>query len=376
MSEIFVSYSRKDKDVVFPLIEHINKELKLNCWIDLKGIKSGEVFEEVIIDNIDNCQVVLFMLSDASLKSKYTKREVYYAEDEGKRIVPVLIDGDKLRGWFKFHFGNVDYIDIRFDEQKDKLIRNLKSWLAVKEDGQDIEPESEQDIMSPHEQYQLGEDYYYGDNGKSQDYVKAIKWYRKAANQGDSDAQYNLGYMYYNGQGVEQDYIKALEWYRKAANQGFVPAQHDLGYMYNNGLGVEQDYKKAVEWYRKAADQGDAQSQYDFGCMYYKGYGVEQDYPKAVEWYRKAADQGDVLAQHNLGVMYYNGLGVEQDYEKAVEWYRKAADQGDSDAQYNLGCMYRDGEGVKRDYEKAVEWFRRAADQGDSDAVEALKSLS
>lgn len=127
--DVFISYSREDKETVYPFVEQINKALELECWIDLEGIESGEQFENVIIKAIDECKVVLFMLSDSSLKSEWTKREVYYAEGEGKRIVPVLVKGDKLRGWFKFHFGNVDFIDVQSEEQKEKLIRNLKNWL-------------------------------------------------------------------------------------------------------------------------------------------------------------------------------------------------------------------------------------------------------
>lgn len=137
--DIFISYSRDDKSLVHPFAEYISKSVSRNCWIDLKGIESGTEFEDVIMKAIDECQVVLFMLSDNSLKSKWTKREVLYAEDEGKRIVPVLVDGDKLRGWFKFHFSNVDYIDIKSEEQKEKLVANLKSWLAIGEENSNAE---------------------------------------------------------------------------------------------------------------------------------------------------------------------------------------------------------------------------------------------
>ena len=52
------------------------------------------------------------------------------------------------------------------------------------------------------------------------DYAEAVKWYRKAAEQGHARAQYSLGFMYYNGRGVPQDYAEAMKWYRKAADQG------------------------------------------------------------------------------------------------------------------------------------------------------------
>ena len=103
--------------------------------------------------------------------------------------------------------------------------------------------------------------------------------------------------MYENGRGVSQDYAKAAEWFRKSAEQGNADAQYNLGIMYGTGMGISQDYAKAVEWYRKSAEQGNADAQYNLGCMYENGRGVSRDYAKAVEWYRKSAEQGNAAAQ-------------------------------------------------------------------------------
>ena len=51
---------------------------------------------------------------------------------------------------------------------------------------------------------------------------------RQLAQQGDAEAQFNLGLMYYNGQDVHQDYAEAVKWYRQAADQGYVKAQYNL----------------------------------------------------------------------------------------------------------------------------------------------------
>ena len=128
---IFISYSRIDKNIVFPFGKRIEQELNTTCWIDSEGIESGSQFEEVIVNAIEESNVVLFMLSDSSINSKWTIREVLYAEDERKRIVPVVVDKKGLRKWFKFHFGNVDYIDINDEGQCDKLLNNLASWIGV-----------------------------------------------------------------------------------------------------------------------------------------------------------------------------------------------------------------------------------------------------
>jgi TPR repeat protein len=216
-------------------------------------------------------------------------------------------------------------------------------------------------------QYSLGFAYENG-RGVTQDYAAAFSWYRKAADQGNAYAQVNLGAMYANGTGVTQNETIAVSWFRKAADQGNADAQYNLGNMYENGTGVTQDYATAFSWYRKAADQGNTQAQYSLGVMYDNGRGVTQNGTNAVSWYRKAADRGYAQALNSLGAMYANARGVTQDYAAAFSWFRKAADQGNAQAQYSLGVMYEEGRGVTQDYAAAFSWFRKAADQGDADA--------
>ena len=98
----------------------------------------------------------------------------------------------------------------------------------------------------------------------------------------------------------KKDYTQAVVWYRKAAEQGNADAQYSLGYCYRNGYGVSQDNNQAVYWYRKAAEQGNAYAQYYLGVCYYNGYGISQDNNQAKYWWRKAAEQGHVSAKNSL----------------------------------------------------------------------------
>ena len=61
--------------------------------------------------------------------------------------------------------------------------------------------------------------------------------------------------MYDKGQGVPQDYAEAVKWYRKAAEQGNALALNNLGFMYGKGRGVPQDYVQAHMWYNLAASR-------------------------------------------------------------------------------------------------------------------------
>ena len=105
---------------------------------------------------------------------------------------------------------------------------------------------------------------------------------------------------------MPQDYAEAVRWYRKAAEQGEATAQTNLGFMCQRGLGVPQDYAEAVRWYRKAAEQGEATAQFNLGLMCQRGEGVPQDYVQAhmrlnlaasrASDQRNYADQRDLLA--------------------------------------------------------------------------------
>ncbi|KAG0234201.1 hypothetical protein BGW42_006839 [Actinomortierella wolfii] len=225
-------------------------------------------------------------------------------------------------------------------------------------------------------QFELGRLYYSGENGILQDYTKAFEWYFRAAEQGQTQAQNNLGWMYQDGKGVAQDDTKAVEWYRLAAEQGDAKAQGNLALMYEIGRGVHKDDLKAVEWYRLAAEQGNSTAQTNLGWMYQSGRGIAPDDLKAAVWYRKAADQGNPVAQANLGWMYLNGKGLPQSDAKAFTWFSEAAEQGNAAALNNLGVMYSNGRGTPRNMSKAVELYQRAAELGDASAKINLSNVT
>jgi septal ring factor EnvC (AmiA/AmiB activator) len=78
------------------------------------------------------------------------------------------------------------------------------------------------------------------------------------AEKGDAEAQYYVARIHANGMsGVPVDYAAAANWYGRAAKQGFSSAQTELGYLYEKGLGVEQDLKRALDLQRQGAGLGE-----------------------------------------------------------------------------------------------------------------------
>jgi TPR repeat protein len=144
---------------------------------------------------------------------------------------------------------------------------------------------------------------------------------------GDPAGQTALGNRYRTGDGLAVDYGLALRWYRRAAEQGYAAAQNNLGAMYENGLGVARDDPEAAKWYRRAAVQGDIPAQHSLGQMLLDGRGVSADPALGAEWIRKAAEGGHASAFVDLGTLYWDGRGTGRDDVQALMWWTLAATQ-------------------------------------------------
>ena len=223
-------------------------------------------------------------------------------------------------------------------------------------------------------QFNLGNCYASGD-GVGKDEREAVIWYHKAAEQRHVEAQFALGNCYASGDGVGKDEREAARWYRSAAEQGSAKAQHKLGVYFYEGRGVSKDYIEAARWFRKGADQNHSEAQNELGYCYVWGDGVPQNLTEAAKWYRKAADQNLARAQNAIAGCYIRGSGVKMDWVEAAKWYRKAAEQNFGPAQFELSVCYEDGKGVVKEPVEAYKWLLLAALQGDESSKFRLPVL-
>ena len=132
-NEVFISYSRRDYQQVRKIKEAIDHEVGINCWMDLDGIESDKQFDDVIISAINSHDTILFMMSEASMQSKWALDELAFAEKKHKRIVLVRLDKAEMPDKFSFHYHGKDQIDWSNKEQRTKLLNNLRSWFLKTE---------------------------------------------------------------------------------------------------------------------------------------------------------------------------------------------------------------------------------------------------
>ena len=184
-------------------------------------------------------------------------------------------------------------------------------------------------------QYRLADKLYYG-KGCQQNKEEALNWYKKAAAKGNADAQKILDILPVNTSKAVQnesssDKIINL---RKAADQGDVDAQYKLAQCLEYGRGCDEDAEEALKWYRKAAKQGYEAAKIDIGRrVWSKSKNNDLGGIMAV------AETGNEYAQYIVAEKLYYGKDCDSDKIEALKWYTLAAKRGNKDAQKKLAAL-------------------------------------
>ncbi len=185
--------------------------------------------------------------------------------------------------------------------------------------------------------------------------------------------------LYADGRGVTKDDNLAFHWYLKAAESGDADAQYNVGFMYRIGKGVAPNDESALYWFQRAAEQSDVGAMYNLGVMCEEGRtlpGSRPDLSLAFTWYHRASTMGEPAAQYQLARMYEEGRGVSINVDLAVQLLASAAENGYSNAQFSLGDMLVNGRaGVEIDQVSGVKLLQEAANAGHPEAKELLRKL-
>lgn len=177
----------------------------------------------------------------------------------------------------------------------------------------------------------------------------------QAAQNGEPNGYFLLGFFYYQGEGVTQNFTEAIKWFKKAANNGLCNSYGFLGACYI----TQKNYVEAINWFKKAIDNGDC-CYADLGACYLQ----LGKFTEAIPWLKKGIDDKRPEYYVSLGQCYY----FLQNYTEAIPWLKKAADKGITDSYFTLGLSFY----FLKNYTEAIIWFEKAANNGVSQAYAYL----
>lgn len=220
--------------------------------------------------------------------------------------------------------------------------------------------------------FYLGNEYFYGEN-RPANLTLAVYWYKKAADKGIPEAQYNYASCLESGRGIKKNLPDAFAWYKKASDRNFQPASFRVAKFYLTGVPdetgriiLQPDSKAALALLEKLADDQYEPAEIEYAAMRMGKHASVEDRRKAFALLNRitARKNSDPRALRMLADCYFSGIGCPPDRAKAVQLLTAAADRKEPEALAKLGFLYEYGHGVKADPEKSRDYYRKAAEAG------------
>ena|SRR6266568_969427 len=128
---IFLSYGRTDSEFASKLSEDLRNSGH-RVWMDTTGITGGDDWRERISVAIGASKLVLTVLSPEALSSTWVRRELGYADEVGKPILPVFYEACELPPWYELQFGHVQRLDLTGQvdaKSRELLLSSVKRLL-------------------------------------------------------------------------------------------------------------------------------------------------------------------------------------------------------------------------------------------------------
>ncbi len=267
--------------------------------------------------------------------------------------------------------------------------------------------------------------YYRANNPGGRDLNEALKWYRKAAELGDRDAQYAIARFLtmknlnkrerlrvvrwwadevdkdldpttiadFDDEGFSTERAEALKWLHKAAEDASPEALRFLSALRNRGLMLEQSPEEAIKLLERAADLDDAEAQGLLGVALIEGESILKNPARGIELLRQGARMLDAFSLWNLALeliegkntvvdrplardlleksaaahfrqdKFWSESGFQSRFSRLVALFEDLAKRGQKEARYWLGVCCEHGIGLKKDRDRSVLLYLHAAEQ-------------
>ena len=212
--------------------------------------------------------------------------------------------------------------------------------------------------------------------------IDKLALYWKAANDGDAEAQLNLGVCYRDGIQISVNDDDAVSWFEKSAAQGNHEAEHALAEMLSRRQpSSDATDRKIVGLLQKAVAANHIKAKTLLGKCLYTGKGIDKDYDRAVELWEDAVKSGDLDAKCELAGFHFTGHGMfnaGKDRDRALKEWTEAATANHIESTFRLGKYYAGGSGLfssGKDIPKAKQYLLVAAKAGHRQAMAELADI-
>ncbi len=379
MYDVFISYSRKDTQV----IDRIEKEFQkygIKMFIDRAGIDAGTDWAETIAQALYDSEVILFVWSENSNTSENTANEIALAIDYQKTIVPFKIGefkADFKLSYRLIRFNRIDALPynegkvVELGQKMAKLLGKHKlsdPVAAPQEDApQKDTPKTPQVDPKLELLYSTGREALLA--FRLEDAVKDLA---QPAIQDYKDARLLLSYIVSKGSRISHVSKETFKPFYDAAEQENSYALYVLSCV--AGF-IELDRDLQFSYAKLCADMGDSYGMYMVSECYDRGQGVKKDIREGDIYRQQAVQKDNVLATilHARNLIF--GWTIKKNPKKGFSILQMLADKKIPEAIYRLAYSYESGIGVEKDRKKAEELYLESLKYGYMESYDHLASL-
>ena len=308
------------------------------------------------------------------------------------------LDKDKALFWYKKAYlnGSSDALDEvkylrKYEAYSHSMLGDVK-WEGKKKLAFKIMLYLANTELYSDDSFDLAQAYLDG-YGTKKNLSKAIKWYKKSAKKGNSEAAYSIAKLYEERVEIKKDKHLAKIWYEKALSlqtSGHTKSQRALVRLYLQENKIDFD-KKVLYSLEEESKRNNPEATYFLAELYSDTLALAKLYSdnsdkfskinkaKSLFFYKKVSEMGYAKAQFKLGYMYERKSMYEKDLIKKKEyqvssfkWYEKAAKQKHINAMYKISRSYRYGKTVKKDLNKYQSILNELISLGEKQALLSL----
>lgn len=333
--DYFISYSSKDKDIAFRIVNAIESE-GLKCWIAPRNIPVGSNYASAIMKGIDNADKVIVLITKNSVQSNDVLNEVDNAHSIKKTIIPVRFTDVQLSRELNYYLSRTQWLTISSSNPEDivkSLNLDIESSKAYNLDSK-VKPLSVKGKRNSILIYSavitaiviiLGIWVLFSNNFNKTDRVEI------SANDNLTDTKSDIDI---DGSLVNQNPTN------QTVDESKIPIDNS-GIVTNSLKSTSDNNKEGISASNTTESQSDSQyfEELKINADSYYNSNLPQNHAKALELYKEISINYDINYADKVGYMYYYGIGTNRNSAEGINWCKKAADKGNHDAQIRVGRM-------------------------------------
>ncbi len=122
-ADVFISYSREDKDRVLDLAAKL-RSAGVSLWIDQGGIDGATLWGEEIVKALENAKVLLLVVTESAVRSHNVAKEVVLASERKGHILPVHLEPTQIPSSLRYPLAGIQHIEY-FQGDADTNLRTI-----------------------------------------------------------------------------------------------------------------------------------------------------------------------------------------------------------------------------------------------------------